>query len=78
MTRELGAVKEAFAVVSAAIPRNIVEFTYFAADHVEMIWAKIELCRTVEEVDVHEATARRVPVPASSQPLLLLSPELQD
>ena len=32
------------------------EFTYFVADHCELVWATLDLHRSIEEVDVDEST----------------------
>ena len=50
----------AFAMSSDQIQQSAVEFTHLVADHCEMIWAKLDLSRSTQEVDVDDATLPNV------------------
>ena len=41
---------------SNEVPLAVVQFTYLLADHCEMTWAKLDLSRSMTEVDVDEST----------------------
>ena len=45
-----------FEFPSPELPKPVVEFTYLLADHCEMTWAKLDLSRSMEEMDVDETT----------------------
>ena len=54
-----------FCITERQIPKRVVEFTYLVADHCELTWAKLDLHRSVEEIDVDEST--EVPQPTSTK-----------
>ena len=45
-----------FSLDSTEVPVNVVKFCYLVADHCELTWAKLDLSRSMEELDVDETT----------------------
>jgi hypothetical protein len=45
-----------FSLPGKDVPIRVVQFCYLLADHCEMTWAKLDLSRSMEQVDVDETT----------------------
>ena len=54
--------------LDTCVTANEVKFTYYVADHCELVWSKLDLARVVQEPDVDEETMPEPPVSTAPLP----------